>query len=248
MKKFIIFLNMLITLSVFGQNISVSKDTVTFLDFWISQEASDSIHVYNNDSNVLSIDSIYSQNYMYYLKISHNDSLVNEFLMHSQNMIPLFVDIPAHDSAKIVFYLFIPIIKESSSPTIYTDTISILNNSINNPIKRITALTDITLGILDENYLPHKFVLSQNYPNPFNPSTTIKFTIPKYNFVTLKIFDLLGREVATLLNEEKPPGVHEVVFDTRLQNGQGISLASGVYIYQIKSGNFTASKKFVLMK
>ena len=73
-----------------------------------------------------------------------------------------------------------------------------------------------------ENIIPKQFSLSQNYPNPFNPATTIKFALPKDVNVTLKIYDLLGREVKTLVNEIKKSGYYEVSFD-------GSSLASGIY-------------------
>jgi photosystem II stability/assembly factor-like uncharacterized protein len=87
----------------------------------------------------------------------------------------------------------------------------------------------------------YKFNLSDNYPNPFNPTTTIKFTIPMHSFVTLKIFDLLGREISTLVNEDISPGIYEAAFD-------GSTFASGIYIYQIKAGEFSSSKKLILMK
>ncbi len=241
MKKLILYLNILITFSIFGQNISVSKDTVSFFDFWVSQESSDSIYIYNNDSNFLILDSIHIQDYIIDLRISNSDSLIYEIFMVYQNVLPLSLKIPPHDSIKIVFNLFVPVIKTFNTSEIYTDTISIFNNSINNPTQKIIVLSDITLGILNENYIPYKFELLQNYPNPFNPATTIKFTIPKHSFVTLKIFDLLGREISTIVNEEKTNGVYEVEFDAS-------NLASGVYIYQIKAGDYSSNKKFVLMK
>ena len=83
--------------------------------------------------------------------------------------------------------------------------------------------------------------LAQNYPNPFNPSTTIKYQIPNAGNVTLKVFDILGREVTTLVDEFKNEGRYEVNFNAG-------KLASGVYIYSIKSNDFTASKKLLLLK
>jgi len=83
--------------------------------------------------------------------------------------------------------------------------------------------------------------LYQNYPNPFNPTTTIKYTIPQTSFITLKVFDILGREVAVLVNEEKPAGSYEVDFNAS-------QLSSGVYIYQLKSGSFIQIKKMVLIR
>lgn len=91
------------------------------------------------------------------------------------------------------------------------------------------------------NSLPENFSLSQNYPNPFNPTTIIKFSIPNSQFATLKIYDILGREIATLVNEEKLPGNYEVKFNES-------NLASGVYLYRLQAGSFSQTKKFVLMK
>lgn len=88
---------------------------------------------------------------------------------------------------------------------------------------------------------PKLFALMQNYPNPFNPATTIAFSIPQAGNITLKVFDALGREVSTLVNEVKDAGNYTVWFN-------GASLSSGIYFYTIKSGNYTATKKLVLMK
>ncbi len=89
--------------------------------------------------------------------------------------------------------------------------------------------------------VPNKFTLQQNYPNPFNPSTEISYTIPKSSFVTLKVYNMLGQEVATLVNGFKSANTYKVQF-----NAAG--LASGIYIYQLKSGDNVMSKKMILMK
>lgn len=91
------------------------------------------------------------------------------------------------------------------------------------------------------NSVVTEFVLMQNHPNPFNPTTNINFTIPNPEFVTLKVYDILGNEVAVLVNESLDKGVHEVTFN-------GNNLASGVYIYRLQAGNFSDSKSFILMK
>jgi len=94
----------------------------------------------------------------------------------------------------------------------------------------------------DENeFLPVAFNLSQNYPNPFNPATTITYQIPEREFVTIKVYDILGREVATLVNEEKPAGSYEIQF-----NASG--LTSGIYFYQLKAGSYSETKKMILLK
>jgi uncharacterized protein (TIGR02145 family) len=86
-----------------------------------------------------------------------------------------------------------------------------------------------------------EYTLSQNYPNPFNPRTIINYSVPKASFVTIKVYDVLGKEVFTILNENKPVGNYSVDFDAS-------KLVSGLYFYQLQSGNFLETKKFVLLK
>jgi hypothetical protein len=102
--------------------------------------------------------------------------------------------------------------------------------------KRYTKIIDLKSKIAVTEYN-----LEQNYPNPFNPSTTIKYQLPKAGMVTLKIFDMLGKEVANLVNDFKNEGKYDVNFDAS-------KLASGVYIYQIKSNDYISSKKMMLLK
>ena len=89
--------------------------------------------------------------------------------------------------------------------------------------------------------LPKEFNLSQNFPNPFNPVTKINFALPKQGFVSLKIYDITGREVQTLVSEVKQAGYYSVDFN-------GSSLSSGVYFYRIQSNNFVSVKRMVLIK
>jgi len=89
--------------------------------------------------------------------------------------------------------------------------------------------------------VPKDFALHQNYPNPFNPSTTIKYAVPKTSLVSIKVYDLTGQEVASLVNEVKEVGTYEIKFDAR-------NLASGVYIYRMIAGNFTSVKKLNILK
>lgn len=97
-----------------------------------------------------------------------------------------------------------------------------------------------TTGISEENKAL-RFSLDQNYPNPFNPSSVISYQLPVTGFVTLKIYDIAGNEIETLVNEERPAGRHEVKFD-------GKELPSGVYLYSIISGGYSVTKKMVLAK
>ncbi|RMF59353.1 MAG: T9SS C-terminal target domain-containing protein [Calditrichaeota bacterium] len=101
---------------------------------------------------------------------------------------------------------------------------------------------EVATGINDEvGFSPESFSLSQNYPNPFNPATTIRFQLPQSGFVSLKVYDLTGREVAVLVKEQKPAGTYQVSFDA----GQ---LASGVYFYRLKSGEFQQTRKMLLVR
>ena len=88
---------------------------------------------------------------------------------------------------------------------------------------------------------PTEYALYQNYPNPFNPTTTIKYQIPELSFITLKVYDVLGNEVSTLVNEEKPIGDYELEFDAT-------NLPSGIYFYRLQTGSFVETKKMLLMK
>ena len=93
---------------------------------------------------------------------------------------------------------------------------------------------------------PSDFVLSQNYPNPFNPTTKIEFTLAKSGFVSLKVYDVVGREVRTLVSEELSSGYKSVIWDGK--NDEGKDVASGVYFYQLKVGDFSEPKKMLLLK
>ena len=100
--------------------------------------------------------------------------------------------------------------------------------------------------------IPIAFELSQNYPNPFNPSTTIKFTLPSPEDggstlpTSLKIYNVLGKVVRTLVDEPMTPGVHHKIWDGR--DDQGNQVASGIYFYRLRASEFQDSKKMVLMK
>jgi hypothetical protein len=89
--------------------------------------------------------------------------------------------------------------------------------------------------------MPRDYGLEQNFPNPFNPTTSIAYEIPAFSHVTMKVYDMLGREVATLVNEEKPAGRYTVQF-----NASG--LASGVYLYEMEAGSFVQIRKLVVLR
>jgi len=105
----------------------------------------------------------------------------------------------------------------------------------------IGTITATISGVEDELNSPEKFQLSQNYPNPFNPTTRIEFRIADFGFVSLKVYDNLGREIETLINEEKSAGEYEVELNAA-------NLPSGIYFYELKAGVYSETKKMILIK
>jgi hypothetical protein len=106
-----------------------------------------------------------------------------------------------------------------------------------------TSPIEVRVGVtsVGEGEPPLTLLLKQNYPNPFNPITRIEYAIPKTSHVSLKVFDLLGREVATLVDEEQGAGFKSVEFD-------GKGLASGVYLYRLRAGEFVQVRKLALLR
>lgn len=98
-----------------------------------------------------------------------------------------------------------------------------------------------SISLTSGNQIPKEYSLSQNYPNPFNPTTKINFALTKQGFVTLKIYDITGREIKTLVNEVKQAGYYSVDFN-------GSPLSSGVYFYRIQSGDFVQTKRMLMIK
>jgi photosystem II stability/assembly factor-like uncharacterized protein len=104
--------------------------------------------------------------------------------------------------------------------------------------RTIQSTTDVANN---DNNLPKQFTLSQNYPNPFNPSTKIRYQLPQSEKVTLKVYDIIGKEIAELVNEVKPAGKYEITFDAP-------QITTGVYFYSLQAGDFFETKKMILIK
>ncbi|MFZ2863482.1 MAG: LamG-like jellyroll fold domain-containing protein [Ignavibacteriaceae bacterium] len=121
-----------------------------------------------------------------------------------------------------------------------------INNGGIGPWSETYHFNIILTDVEDETQLPTEFALLQNYPNPFNPSTNIQYAIANRQFVQLKVYDVLGNEIATLVNEEKSSGTYEIEFSVGAS--QRLALTSGVYFYQLKAGNFLETKKMVFLK
>ena len=105
-------------------------------------------------------------------------------------------------------------------------------------------ITDVP-NVIDTR-LAKTFALNQNYPNPFNPETKITFQFPQASQVTLRIFNILGKEIKTLVNEQYQAGKHTVNWDGKDNLGNVVS--SGIYFYQLRAGNFTQAKKMILLR
>ncbi len=117
-----------------------------------------------------------------------------------------------------------------------------VNAGFSGPLRWDSSAITITLTDINENLLnPILYNLYDNYPNPFNPSTTLRYSIPEEAFTSLKIYNSLGGEVTTLVNETKPAGIYDVEFSAT-------DLASGIYFYTLQAGTFTSTKKMILMK
>ena len=106
---------------------------------------------------------------------------------------------------------------------------------------RVVYLPVNPVSVDERSSIPQMFKLFQNYPNPFNPSTIINYSIPELSFVTLKVYDVLGNEIETLINEEKPAGGYEFKFSAN-------DLSSGIYFYKLIAGSYVETKKMLLMK
>jgi len=116
---------------------------------------------------------------------------------------------------------------------------------INNALYSFGIDYSLLVGIkeLEDNVsqIPNEFALYQNYPNPFNPTTNIKYQIAKQGHVTLKVFDIIGNEITTLIDSEHSPGLYEIKFDAN-------KLTSGIYFYKISHEDFLITKKMLLIK
>jgi hypothetical protein len=126
----------------------------------------------------------------------------------------------------------------------FKDILHIRSDSENSRIAQLVILagrTDTTFSGINDQSIITEFRLEQNYPNPFNPSTVIRFQISSREFVTLKVYDILGKEVATLINAEKSAGNYNVEFNAQ-------DLTSGVYVYRLEAGKFSDVKKLLLLK
>lgn len=189
-------------------------------------------HAYSVISkNFIFVDSVYMESY--YQKVDsiiYNQNVLAERTQYSLNYkINTIVDTSLLKNGFDFYYRIIAKDKGIIQETSYSPATGYYK-----------CVWDFNTGV-DENEQLNEFTLMQNYPNPFNPTTNIRFQIPKYCLVTLKIFDVLGRQVAVLVNEEKSPGIYDLSYDAS-------ALTSGVYYYQLTADTFIQVKKMQVIK
>jgi Secretion system C-terminal sorting domain len=235
-------LTILFCTNLFSQEIRFSKNKIVFAYSEFTSELADTVTLYNDDNFGLIIDSIYSVNhYGYKLNAVLNDTSIGYYITAGVDSVEL--NIGPKDSAKLVFSdpSLCPICKRMQKPDAFTDTILIHSDSKSNNYSYLEVEGIGYVAIEGLKTVVNDYSLNQNYPNPFNPSTIINYSVPKESFVKIKVFDLLGREVKTLINENKTAGNYSVNFNAK-------NLSSGIYFYTIKAGSFVQTKKMVLLK
>jgi len=196
------------------------KDTLQFGVVPVGDSAIISFVLTNNSDQSVEINSVYNRN--------------SAFTLQQQLPIAILSHGNANLSAK-----FSP-----DTAGVYSDRLHLRWETEGQSIAKIIHLygvTDSTYLSVNENELPDGFSLSQNYPNPFNPVSRIRYSLPHNSPVQLKVYDILGKEIKTIVNEEQDAGSYEVEFD-------GSKLSSGIYFYRINAGEYTSVKKMLLLK
>jgi hypothetical protein len=220
----------------------------------------DSEFTHENYFNINDVSSINNGNKYFFVnflgKISFSDSssssLIDQMLFKESGAVAGFNSVGAvyASQGSDLTNSYVKLLYSASHLTLGQVADSIINNSISNQIKQynifgdpsIKLKYDITAGItVPAGSIPSEYILEQNFPNPFNPSTLIRFSLPKNDFIQLKIYDLLGNEVAILVNGFLKAGKHEVKFVPK-------GLGSGIYFYSLKGTDFEKTNKMVLIK
>jgi len=198
---------------------TVSSDSIDFGIVSIGDSSIAELNLYNPKDSTITI----------------NECLINNNSFSVLNELP--ISIPSKDSISLIL-MFKPDNKDY-----FQEKLNVRSVNDMLMIGKQVYLTGATtlVSVEDQVNLPLQLSLSQNFPNPFNPRTTIKYQIPELSIVTLKLFDVLGNEMITLVNEEKQAGNYQLTWNAE-------SLPSGIYFYRIQIGSFVETKKMVLMK
>lgn len=228
---------------------SVSYGVATTEDFQAIAES-----VYGQSLNYFFQEWIYGVNYPRYsvgwskTSLGGNLYQINLNITQTVNPNPSFFTMPVQikvnfPSGDTILTLFNNAQSQDFQFDVVGNPVSINFDPGNWILKTLQSLTEV-----EDIYQPLSYSLEQNFPNPFNPSTIIKFSLANSGLTSLKVYDLLGKEIATIINEEMPAGSYEVEFNSH-SGFSGISeLPSGVYFYKLESGNYTETKKMILIK
>jgi len=203
--------------------------------------------VYGSSLDYFFKEWIYGENFPNYTvqwstALTGGTSLVHVLITQVANTSPQFFTMPVQ--IKIVTSLgdtLLTVFNDQLSQSFFLEVSGNVTDIQFDPNNLILKTVSVAVSVEDEKVALDKFELFQNYPNPFNPETIIRYQIPTKGFVSLKIFNLLGKEVAVLVNGENEAGTHQVKFD-------GSNLTSGIYFYLLKAGNFNTGKKLMLLK
>ena len=241
MKAWKIVFILFVPAFLLAQEISFSKDSLNFFFYENVPDAADTLWIKNLDTTELVIDSIISaKSFGYKIQFIFSDtSLISGIPMEFEENIYL----PSLDSAMIVFSNpdKCPVCKFNPISEILNDTIFFLSNSKTHNIDSIYSFIDAVVKIENRMLPPSTIELFQNYPNPFNSNTQISFYLPKFEYLTLEVFNPLGQCVYSLKSEKMFSGLHQIFFD-------GSDLSSGTYFYRIKTGSTNQTKKMLLIK
>ena len=241
-----------------AHNIRLSESTLYLFQNENNPNFADTTWLINNSSEILMVDSVINNHgYSYLFDVLFSDSSTQIFALSQDYFNKITYSVNPNDSVRIILSNpdLCPIC-DGGEINVFTDSLHIFTTSKENPVLLLAIIGDGTLDAENIESGKLNFSLSQNYPNPFNPSTTIKYSIPLEEKlsrsaglpqVTLKVYNILGQEVATLVNKQQKPGNYEVIFDgSSASGGQGLS--SGIYFYKLQSGQFVESKKMLLLK
>ncbi|GJQ33482.1 MAG: hypothetical protein HBSAPP04_23210 [Ignavibacteriaceae bacterium] len=201
--------------------ISVSKDSM-FLQYTTGWFTRDSFYVKNTGFDTLAVDTIFASGWLdFYLMIDPPNGQL----------------IPPGDSVMVYVELMIPV---TEAPPVFDDTLFIHSNDPLKPVSIIFIKWELPQSAESE-VVPLEYGLEQNFPNPFNPETVIDFSLKKEGFVTLEIFNSTGEKIRTLVSSSLAAGKHSVRFDAA-------TLPSGVYLYRLNAGDFTSTRKMLLLR
>ena len=211
------------------------KDYSWFFDQWIYHP---NHPIYDNTYEIIDNNPVWTVNY----KISQTQTNTVFFKM------PVELQISFLNGSDSLLTVLNDINNQQYSFNFNKEPVSVTFDPDDNIVLKTASTSIVSVDSIKK--LPLEFSLMQNYPNPFNPSTTIKYSIPKESFVTLKVFDVLGREVSTLVNKEQSAGIYEVQFSAKGGSADRNSdnFSSGIYFYRITAGNFVSTKKFIILK